>query len=51
MGAAAVLALETLLFIWVHVKYREVPPIVMSAVLGLALGFVAYGRAFLSPIS
>jgi uncharacterized membrane protein YphA (DoxX/SURF4 family) len=49
--AAAVLALEALVFIWVHVKYREVPPIIFSIVLGVAMAFVAYGRAVLSPIS
>lgn len=49
--AAAVLALETLLFIWVHVRYREVAPIVFSAVLGLLLAFIAYGRMVLAPIS
>ena len=49
--AAAILAAETLVFIWVHVKYREVPPIVMSAVLGLLMAFIAYGRLVLSPIS
>jgi hypothetical protein len=49
--AAAVLATETLLFIWVHVKYREVPPIVFSAVLGLVMAFIAYGRAVLSPFA
>jgi uncharacterized membrane protein YphA (DoxX/SURF4 family) len=42
--AASVLAIESLLFIWVHVKYREIPPIIMSAVLGLLMVFVAYGR-------
>jgi uncharacterized membrane protein YphA (DoxX/SURF4 family) len=47
--AAAVLALESLVFIWVHVRYREVPTIVMSAVLGLLMAFVAYGRAVLQP--
>lgn len=49
--AAAVLALETLVFIWVHVKYREVAPIVFSVVLGLVMGFVAYGRLVLAPIA
>lgn len=33
------------MFIGVHAKYREVPPIVMSGVLGLLMAFVAYGRA------
>ena len=45
--AAALLAIESLLFIWVHIKYREIPPIVMSAVLGLLTGFIAYGRMVL----
>jgi len=49
-AAATVLALETLVFIWVHVQYREVPPIIMSAVLGLLMAFLAYGRMFLHPI-
>ena len=48
--AAAVLATESLVFIGVHVKYREIPPIVMSAVLGLLMAFVAYGRMVLQPI-
>lgn len=48
--AAAVLAIESLVFIWVHAKYREAPPIVLSAVLGLLMGFVAYGRLVLKPI-
>ena len=49
--AAAVLAIESLVFIWVHVKYREIPPIVMSGVLGLLVAFIAYGRMVLEPIS
>ncbi len=49
--AAAVLAVETLVFIGVHVKYREIPPIVMSGVLGLVMAFVAYGRLALAPIA
>jgi hypothetical protein len=49
--AATILAIETLLFIWVHVKYREIGPIIFSAVLGLVMAFVAYGRAVLEPIS
>ena len=48
--AASVLALESLVFIGVHVKYREIPPIVMSGVLGLLMAFVAYGRMVLKPI-
>src|SRR3954451_8573612 len=50
VAAATVLAIESLVFIWVHVKYREVPPIIMSAVLGLLMAFVAYGRMVLKPI-
>ena len=49
--AATALALESLVFIWVHVKYREITPIIMSGVLGLLTAFIAYGRAVLSPIS
>ncbi len=49
--AAVLLALESLVFIGVHLKYREPEAIVMSAALGLILAFVPYGRAFLSPIS
>jgi hypothetical protein len=37
-------------FIGVHVKYREVSPIIMSAVLGLVMAFIAYGRMVLHPI-
>ena len=48
--AATLLALESLVFIWLHVKYREVPPIIMSGVLGLLMAFVAFGRMVLSPI-
>jgi uncharacterized membrane protein YphA (DoxX/SURF4 family) len=48
--AAAVLALESLVFIWVHVQTREIPPILMSAVLGLLMAFLAYGRMVLKPI-
>jgi hypothetical protein len=48
--AATVLAIESLVFIAVHVKYREITPIVMSSVLGLLMAFIAYGRTVLSPI-
>ena len=48
--AAAVLAIESLVFIGVHVKYRELTPIIMSAVLGLVMAFIAYGRMVLKPI-
>ena len=48
--AAAVLAIESLVFIWVHVQYREIPPVVISGVLGLLMAFIAYGRLMLKPI-
>ncbi|MFZ1937566.1 MAG: DoxX family protein [Terracidiphilus sp.] len=48
--AAAVLAIESLVFIGVHVKYREASPIIMSAVLGLLMAVIAYGRMVLHPI-
>ncbi len=49
--AATILALGSLVFIGVHLKYREIPPIIMSGVLGLIIAFIAYGRMFLKPIS
>ena len=48
--AATVLAIESLVFVGVHVKYREMTPIVMSGVLGLLMAFIAYGRMVLKPI-
>jgi uncharacterized membrane protein YphA (DoxX/SURF4 family) len=48
--AAAALAVESLVFIGVHVKYRETAPILMSATLGLLMAFVAYGRMVVHPI-
>lgn len=42
--AATILAIESLVFIGVHVKYHETGSVTMSAVLGLAMAFVAYGR-------
>ena len=48
--AAALLSLESLVFIGVHAKYHEIPPIIMSAVLGLLMAFIAYGRMVLKPI-
>lgn len=49
--AAVVLALESVLFVWVHVKYREVGTIVFCVVLGLLLAFLAYGRLALAPLA
>ena len=48
--AATVLAVESFVFIGVHARYREITPIVMSAVLGLLMAFIAYGRMVLQPI-
>ena len=48
--AAAVLALESLVFIWVHVKSRETTPIIVSGVLGRLMAFIAYGRMYRRPI-
>jgi uncharacterized membrane protein YphA (DoxX/SURF4 family) len=48
--AATLLAIESVVFIGVHVKYREVAPMIMSGVLGLVMAFVAYGRLVLEPI-
>jgi hypothetical protein len=48
--AATVLSIESLVFIGVHVKYRETAPIILSGLLGLLMAFVAYGRLVLAPI-
>ena len=48
--AAAFLTIESLVFVWVHVKYREVAPMILSGVLGLLVAFIAYGRMVLQPI-
>ena len=48
--AAAVLCGESLLFIWVHMKYAEKTPIIMSAVLGVVMAFIAYGRFALAAL-
>ena len=50
VAAAAVLAIESLVFIWVHAKYHEITPIILSGVLGLLMAFIAYGRMVLRPI-
>ena len=39
------------MFIGVHKKYRELPSIVMSSILGLIMAFIAHGRLVLHPIS
>jgi uncharacterized membrane protein YphA (DoxX/SURF4 family) len=48
--AAAVLAIESLVFVWVHVQYGEIPPIILSGLLGLLMAFIAYGRMVLKPL-
>jgi hypothetical protein len=48
--AAMLFSIESLVFIGVHVKYRETAPIVLSGLLGLLMAFVAYGRMVLSPV-
>ncbi len=49
--AATVLALESLVFVGVHVKYGEITSIIMCVVLGLLMAFIAYGRMVLKPIA
>lgn len=50
VAAAALLAIESLVFIGVHMKYRETGTLVMCVVLGLLMAFIAYGRMVLKPI-
>jgi hypothetical protein len=47
VAAAIALAIESLVFIWVHVRYREIPPIIVSGVLGLLMAFIAYGNSLI----
>jgi len=49
--AATLLAIESLVFIWVHIKYNELTPTIFSGALGLLMAFIAYGRSVLRPIS
>lgn len=51
VAAAAILAIESLVFVWVHVQYRETASIVMSGALGAVMAFVAYGRMFIKPLA
>jgi uncharacterized membrane protein YphA (DoxX/SURF4 family) len=48
--SATVLAVESLVFVGVHVKYSEVTPLILSGALGLLMAFIAYGRTLLKPI-
>jgi hypothetical protein len=50
VASATVLAIESLVFIGVHVKYREMTPTILSNALGVLMAFIAYGRMALSPI-
>jgi len=47
--AATLLSIESLVFVWVHVKYHEMTPLILSFVLGLLMAFIAYGRTVLAP--
>ncbi len=49
--AAGLLAVESLVFVWVHLKYHETTPLLLSGALGLLMAFIAYGRLFLRPIA
>lgn len=49
VGATTVLMIESLVFVWVHSKYGETMPIVLSGVLGLLMAFIAYGRMYIAP--
>ncbi len=51
VAAAAVLALESLVFVGVHVKSGETGTMIMCIVLGLLMALIAYGRWGLAPIS
>jgi hypothetical protein len=48
--AATVLTIESLVFVRVHARYREVTSIILSGVLGLLMAFIAYGRMVLRPL-
>jgi uncharacterized membrane protein YphA (DoxX/SURF4 family) len=48
--AAAVLTIESLVFVWVHAKFGENTTMILSGVLGLLMAFIAYGRMVLRPI-
>lgn len=50
-SAATFLAIESLVFIGVHLKYRETATVILCGVLGLLMAFIAYGRAVLATIA
>ena len=43
--------ISRLVFIGVHVKCRDITPIILSGALGLLMALIAYGRMVLNPIS
>jgi uncharacterized membrane protein YphA (DoxX/SURF4 family) len=47
--AAVLLMIESLVFVWVHAKYRESTSIILSCMLGLLMAFIVYGRMVLKP--
>ena len=49
VAAATGLAIESLVFVWVHAKYGEITSIILSGGLGLLMAFIAYGRLVLIP--
>ena len=50
VSAATVLALESLVFVRIHAKYRESISMIVSLMLALVMAFIAYGRAYLRPV-
>lgn len=48
--AATLLAAESLLFIWVHARYRERASIMLSGGLGIVMALIAYGRLIVAPL-
>jgi len=50
VAAATILALESLVLIRVHAKYRENISMIVSVMLALIMAFIAYGRMHLRPI-
>jgi hypothetical protein len=48
--AALLYGASSLVFVWVHARYGEITPIILSGVLGLVMAFIAYGRMVLQPI-
>lgn len=42
--AATVLALESMVFVWVHAQYNEIAPLILSGALGVLMAFIGYHR-------